>query len=266
VKVLVVGGWQLALITAVGLARYGSTVLLLPDSENQTSLLRRGQLPVEEPGLRELFEEQTRSAIHNITNLSDHQNWSFDLVWFAIDTPVDDSDHADTKSVMDFQLKVLLRLTSPTTVICSSQLPVGSTRTLSQTVREQGCQNNYVVIPENLRLGSGLKGFLNPDRLVVGIDHDETKQKVLPILTQLTDKLLSMTIESAEMVKHALNSYLGMSIVFANEIAAVCERVGADAHKVFEAVRADSRVGPRAYLRPGQAFSGGTLARDLVYL
>ena len=266
-KILVVGGWQLALVTAVGLAHRGNTVFLLPESNNDAEQLRKGRMPVEEPGLRDLFEEHTRSTRLTISDLSKFEDWDFDVVWFAIDTPVDDKDRANTQCVMNFQLEVLLRLSSSTTVICSSQLPVGSTRALLQAAQKQGCHiNNYVVIPENLRLGLGLESFLNPDRLVVGIDHEETKIKVLPLLTQLTDKLFFMNIESAEMVKHALNSFLGLSIVFANEVAGICERFGADAHDVFGAVRADSRVGPRAYLRPGQAFSGGTLARDLVYL
>jgi UDPglucose 6-dehydrogenase len=115
-------------------------------------------------------------------------------------------------------------------------------------------------------LGKALEIFLKPDRIVVGVRNDRTRQILERLLYSITDKVEWMSVESAEMTKHAINAFLATSVAFANEIAAICELVGADAKEVERGLKTEARIGPRAYLSPGGPFAGGTLARDIAFL
>jgi len=108
--------------------------------------------------------------------------------------------------------------------------------------------------------------FTEPDRVVVGVRSAEARSRIAALLAPITERIEWMSVESAEMTKHALNAFLAVSVTFANEIAAVCERVGADAKEVERGLKTEARIGPRAYLAPGGAFAGGTLARDVAFL
>jgi UDPglucose 6-dehydrogenase len=115
-------------------------------------------------------------------------------------------------------------------------------------------------------LGKALDVFLKPDRVVVGVRLDGDRVRIGQLLSPITDRVEWMTVESAEMTKHAINAFLATSVVFANEIASVCEMVGADAKEVERGLKSEQRIGPKAYLSPGGAFAGGTLARDIEFL
>jgi UDPglucose 6-dehydrogenase len=125
---------------------------------------------------------------------------------------------------------------------------------------------SFAYSPENLRLGKAIDVFSNPDRVVMGVRDEDTRQKIQTVLAPITDRIEWMSVESAEMTKHALNAFLATSVVFINEIARICERVGADAKEVERGLKSESRIGAKAYLGPGGAFAGGTLARDIAFL
>lgn len=147
-------------------------------------------------------------------------------------------------------------------------MPVGSVRALEAFARLNfpSKQLHFACSPENLRLGKALDVFLKPDRIVVGVRTLETQQKLEPLLQSLTTRIEWMSVESAEMTKHAINAFLATSVTFANEIAAICELVGADAKEVERGLKTEGRIGPKAYLSPGGPFAGGTLARDIEFL
>jgi len=150
----------------------------------------------------------------------------------------------------------------------SSQLPVGSIRRFEDISAEKYPEKNirFAYSPENLRLGKSLDVFLHPDRVVVGVRRPEDREILSRLLEPITDNILWMSVESAEMTKHAINAFLGMSITFINEIASICENIGADAREVEAGLKSETRIGPAAYLSPGAAFAGGTLARDIEFL
>ena len=184
------------------------------------------------------------------------------------DTPVDEDDQADVDYVLT-QIRTVLPLLPPeTTILISSQLPVGSIQQLDDFARQSLKRNDlaFACSPENLRLGNALKVFLDPDRIVVGVRDERARLKIAELLRPITERIEWMSIESAEMTKHAINSFLATSVVFANEIASICEKVGADAKEVGRGLKSESRIGPKAYLSPGAAFAGGTLARDIKFL
>jgi UDPglucose 6-dehydrogenase len=153
-------------------------------------------------------------------------------------------------------------------VLISSQLPVGTTRRLEESCRSvaAGRRIDFACIPENLRLGKAVSLFAHPDRVVAGIRNEDLKPRIAALFEPFTKNIEWMSVESAEMTKHALNAFLGMSVSFANELGVLCERLGADAKEVERGLKSESRVGPGAYLSPGAAFAGGTLARDLRFL
>jgi UDPglucose 6-dehydrogenase len=120
--------------------------------------------------------------------------------------------------------------------------------------------------PENLRLGKAIAAFQQPSRVVAGVRNEADRARVSALLAPYTDRIEWMSVESAEMTKHALNAFLATSVAFANEVAMLCEVTGADAKEVERGLKSEPRIGQGAYVSPGAAFAGGTLARDLVFL
>jgi UDPglucose 6-dehydrogenase len=164
--------------------------------------------------------------------------------------------------VLNHLRRALEHLPKGALVLISSQLPVG---TCAQLEKEFP-QFHFACSPENLRLGKAIDSFEKADRAIVGL-RDEAKKPLLEkLFAPFTSQVLFMRTESAEMVKHALNSFLALSITFINEIARLSEQVGADAKEVSQGLKSEPRIGQKAYLGPGGPFAGGTLARDVVTL
>ena len=190
------------------------------------------------------------------------------VVWVAYDTPVDEEDRADVEFVVERVARVFPHLRAGTLVLISSQMPVASTARLERmyAAAHPGVSVSFGYSPENLRLGKAIDAFMRPDRVVVGVRSDLARQRVTALLGPITDKIEWMSVESAEMTKHAINAFLATSVTFINEIATLCEEVGADAKEVERGLKSEHRIGPKAYLSPGAAFAGGTLARDISFL
>ena len=145
---------------------------------------------------------------------------------------------------------------------------MGSIRRLEEIAATRYADRDlgFAYSPENLRLGKALDVFLNPDRIVVGTRSDRDRLRLKKLLAPISDLIEWMSVESAEMTKHAINAFLATSVTFANEIASICELAGADAKEVERGLKTEQRIGPKAYLSPGGAFAGGTLARDINFL
>jgi UDPglucose 6-dehydrogenase len=148
--------------------------------------------------------------------------------------------------------------------LISSQVPVGFTRALEKDW--SGRNLTFAYSPENLRLGKAIDAFRKPERVIIGSRIAADKSKLATLFGPFCQRLEWMSVESAEMTKHALNAFLATSVAFINEIARLCEVLGADAREVERGLKSEGRIGTRAYLGPGNAFAGGTLARDLRYL
>jgi UDPglucose 6-dehydrogenase len=260
VNVTVFGLWHLGSVTAACLASGGHRVVGLDDDVRG---LREGRAPLFEPGLDDLIRTglgngQLRFETDPETALAEA-----DVLWVTFDTPVDEDDRADVDFVLRRVEALLPLLRQGTLVILSSQLPVGSARRLEAKAPRS---ITFACLPENLRLGKAIEVFTRPDRVVAGVRSDRDRERVASLLAPFTDRVEWMSVESAEMTKHALNAFLATSVAFINEIATICETVGADAKEVERGLKSESRIGPRAYLSPGGAFAGGTLARDIGFL
>jgi UDPglucose 6-dehydrogenase len=269
VNVCVFGCWHLGSVTAAGLASLGHRVTCLDPDPTIIEGLKDGEPPVAEPGLAEALAEGRDRGLVSYTTDAVAALKAAEMVWVTFDTPVSENDRGDAQWVIERIIELLERdAHTDTIVLVSSQLPVGSIAELERRHADLLTERRAVFAysPENLRLGRALDSFLRPDSLIVGTRHDTARKTVGDLLGTITDKLIWMSVESAEMSKHALNAFLATSIAFTNEIAVLCERTGADARQVEVALRADPRVGPRAYAAPGAAYAGGTLGRDIAYL
>jgi UDPglucose 6-dehydrogenase len=266
-KICVFGLWHLGSVTAACLADAGfETLGLDPDSKTIESL-RAGKPPLFEPGLEDLvgagLASKHLSFSDDIARVAEA-----DVVWITFDTPVDDEDRADVAYVADQIASLFPHLANGAVVLVSSQMPVGSVAELECRFAE-GSGDSKVIFacsPENLRLGKAIEVFQNPERIIVGLRDGAGKAVISELLAPFGDTVLWMDRESAEISKHALNAYLASNITFMNEVAMVCEKTGADVKSVERALRSEPRVGPNAYIRPGGAFAGGTLARDVTFL
>ena len=267
-KVCVFGLWHLGSVTAACLASKGIATVGLAETATAAAALNAGKAPLYEPGLDALVEQGLRSGFLSFTSDPAVAVSAAELVWVAFDTPIDDHDVADTSFVLGRVRSIFPYLNDGSVVLLSSQLPVGSTALLERDFSgvAEGRRVSFACSPENLRLGDAIRVFTEPERIVIGIRDGEARRMIEPVLEPFCDALLWIRVESAEMVKHALNSYLATCVTFTNEIASICEDVNADMREVEIALRLDPRVGSKAYVRAGAAFGGGTLARDVQYL
>jgi len=265
-KVCVFGLWHLGCVTAACLAELGIPVIGLDFDEKIVTGLKNSIAPIHEPGLDELLKKNTETFISFTTDPAFALKEA-DYLWVTIDTPVDNEDNADTQYVITSVKKLFKYFKTGIKVIISSQLPVGSTNALRTDYGNYSEKDiaSFCYSPENLRLGKAIAIFMNPDRIVIGAD-DVDRDRYECLFSKISKRLEWMSIESAEMTKHAINAFLAVSAVFANEIATICEYVGADAKEVERGLKTEQRIGNKAYVAPSSAISGGTLKRDIMFL
>ncbi len=260
-KIAVLGLWHLGCVTAACCAKHFDVAGL--DFEERTlDGLKGGKAPLFEPGLDDLIASGLSRGSLSFTSDPRKACDGADLLWICYDTPVDENDQSDIVGVLDKVRKALPHMAPGKIVLISSQLPAGTCAKLE--LEFPGLK--FAVSPENLRLGKAIDAFEKAERVIVGVRDESSKPLFEGLFKPFAARIIFMRPESAEMVKHGLNSFLAMSVAFINEIARVCERVGADAGEVAAGLKSDIRIGPRAYLGPGGPFAGGTLARDVVTL
>jgi len=249
--VAVIGDWHNAHITAACLAKLGHRVVLVnPTPEKPWTSYPA--LALHEPGLPELVAEGTAEGrLHHANDYA----WTAEFTWLASDTPIDENDrpHTETLTAVAEQMKG-----RPGIFIVGSQVPLGF---CANVEREYGL--TAACVPENLHLGRGVDTFMSGDRIVIGATTAETVARVRALFKGLPGTIIECDLHTAEMIKHATNAFLATSVSLANEIAAVGEPFGVDGAIVGQALKLDSRIGKKAYVMPGTAFAGGTLARDL---
>ncbi len=264
----VYGLWHLGSVTAACLASRGIVTVGLAETAEAAAALDAGKAPLFEPGLDALLKQGLQTGTLGFNHDVRAAVSSLDLLWVCFDTPVDDDDVADVGYVLDRIRGTFPYLKDGAVVLISSQVPVGSTALLERhfAVVANGRQVSFAYSPENLRLGGAIRAFTEPERIVIGVRSDRARKVIEPVLKPFCQTLLWTRVESAEMVKHALNSYLATCVTFTNEIASICESVSADMSEVEAALRLDPRIGKKAYVRAGSAFGGGTLARDVQFL
>ena len=267
-KACVLGIWHLGSVYSACLADLGYLVVGWDKDAKKVEDLNGGIPPLFEPELQEVLRKGIKSKrLSYTTDLSQAvKGSSFVLITF--DTPVDEKDEVDLSEILATAQELGKCLENGATVIVSSQVPVGTCDQIKLLIKQNNPSLDFDVAcsPENLRLGQAIECFKNPERIVIGADSVSTLDRVEALFDVIAAPKLRMNLRTAEMTKHALNAFLATSISFANEIANLCDEVGADAIKIAAALQSDARIGPKLPLLPGLAFAGGTLARDLKIL
>ena len=258
----VIGTGYVGLVTAAGFAELGSEVYCVDIDASKIAQLERGEIPIYEPGLGELVEKN-RSRMHFSTDLQpalEHAR----LLFVAVGTPPTYSGDADLSAV-----HAVVDAMPPSdrhALVMKSTVPSGTGAAIKRIFAERGKGGfRYVSCPEFLKEGSAVADFLHPDRVVVGDDGDWAGDAVVDLYAPLHAPLVRTDIASAEMIKLAANAFLATKISFINEIANVCEEVGADVNEVSRGMGLDERIGPQ-FLRTGIGYGGSCFPKDVSAL
>ena len=266
-KVCIFGLWHLGSVISACIASKNHEVIGIDKNLRNIKNLNKYKAPILEPGLNNLIKEGLKSKNLIFTNDKKKANIA-EILWVTFDTPIDENDNADVHFVEEQVKKIMPHLKENVVILFSSQLPVGTINKIQKFSEKNFPKKKFkfACSPENLRLGNALNIFLNPDRVIIGIDDNRTKKILSLLFKPITDKILWTKIASAEMSKHTINSFLATSIIFANEIASICEKVGANYLEVEKSIKSDNRIGQKAYLSAGKPIAGGTLLRDVNFL
>ena len=256
-RICVYGLGHLGVVTSACLASLGHDVCGLDDDPVNIDALNQAVMPVFEPGLQNLIQTGIAQRRLRFTTQKTEAVAGVPILWVAFDTPVDEADRADIAFVSGKIKSVLPVLENGSLIVVSTQMPVGSIRKLEAFAKQEFDDKSlrFACCPENLRLGNAVDLFLHPDRIVAGARTAEDITLLTELLTSISTSIEWMSVESAEMTKHAINAFLGMSIAFTNEIASICELAGADAREVERGLRSEARIGRQAYVAPGGAFA-----------
>ncbi len=267
-KVAVIGLWHLGCTVSAGLADKGYLVTGIDFDKKIMHDLESNLPPLFEPGLADLIKKNKAKGRLNFTTDFKSALEKKKFIVIAFDTPVNSHDEPDMTVIYKACEKIAQFASDDCIIIIMSQVPIGSCRFLKQFMLKLRASMKCTIVynPENIMLGQAIKKFLEPDRVIIGLE-DVTVQRTVEDFYKVIDApKFYMDLESAEMVKHATNAFLAMSISFINEIADMCEVTGADVRRVAAGLKADRRIGAQAFLSPGMGYAGGTLGRDIAIL
>lgn len=264
-SVAVIGLWHLGCTVAASLAKSGFSVLGIDFEKSLIENLNKSNMPISEAGLTELTSEMIKSESLSFSNdFSRLENYEYIIIGY--DTPVGDDDKPDLKVINNAVKQILKYAPNNSTVIIMSQVPAGTSGEIYRQLKKLNKGIEVCYNPENLRLSQAIDTFLNADRQVLGVSSEVAKKRIKDFYSFYKNPLLFMSLESAELVKHGVNSFLAMSVSFINQLSDLSEKVGADIKDVVIGLKSDTRIGQKAFLAPGLGFAGGTLGRDLRVL
>ncbi len=262
-KIGCLGLWHLGCVYSACLAEQGFSVVGFDADKTVVDNLQKNIPPIFEPGLESLIKRYSKNLTFTYSTRESVLNQ--DYVFITLDTLINSRDMISLRLFNILIKEVVKHLQPKTILVISSQIPIGTCGYIKQQLKRARKSNQVLYFPENLRLGQAIDGFLKPDRIVIG-GEEKARKKFLSDFTFFNCPIFEMSLESAEISKHALNSYLALLISYSSEIGDLCEGLGADATDVMNALKADKRVSVLAPLSPGLGFAGGTLGRDLQVL
>ena len=273
-KIAIVGTGYVGLVTGTCFAEMGTEVFCVDVNAEKITNLKQGIIPIYEPGLEEMVHRnQQAGRLHFTTDLTECLN-EVEVLFSAVGTPPDEDGSADLKYVLEVARTVGRNMTKHLLVVTKSTVPVGTARKVRETIQEEldkrGLPIEFDVAsnPEFLKEGAAIKDFMSPDRVVVGVESERAKELMTrlyrPFLLN-NFRVIFMDVPSAEMTKYAANAMLATRISFMNDIANLCELVGADVNMVRDGIGSDSRIG-RKFLYPGCGYGGSCFPKDVKAL
>lgn len=266
-QITVVGTGYVGLVTGSCFADLGNVVTCVDVNRKKVDELRKGVIPIYEPGLEEIIKHNRNHRLFFTTDLKKAVE-SSDFIFIAVNTPPGKNGEVDINNVKTVAKGIAEHLNGYKIVINKSTVPIGMGDIVTQIIQKHGPKNasfDVVSNPEFLREGSAVADLLHPERVVIGASSRSAAQKVAEIYKPLQCPVVITDIKSAEMIKYASNAFLATKISFANEIANLCDQVGADIHQVVKGMSYDSRIGGQ-FLSAGLGFGGSCFPKDVAGL
>lgn len=270
-KITMIGTGYVGLVSGVCLADFGHDVICVDRLPTKIAMLERGEIPIYEPGLDTVMARNIEAGrLRFTTDLAAGVDGA-DAIFIAVGTPTRRGDgHADLSYVMDAAREIAQALTGYAVIVTKSTVPVGTNRKVAALIRETNPNADFDVAsnPEFLREGAAVEDFMKPDRVVVGLERERARSVMSEIYRPLYLRdfpIVYTDLESAEMIKYAANAFLATKISFINEIAALCERVGADVKTVAKGMGLDGRIGNK-FLHAGPGYGGSCFPKDTAAL
>lgn len=262
-KLAVVGTGYVGLVSGVCFAEWGHQVICVDNDASKIDMLKKGQIPIYEPGLKELMDKNLQ-RLEFTTSIEEATDKS-DIIFIAVGTPPRPNGEADLSAVENVAATVARRMKSYKLVVEKSTVPVQTGDRVKQTMTVNNVNKvefDVASNPEFLREGTAIEDSLKPDRVVFGTDSERARKMLLELYSPLGCPIVATDIQSSELIKHASNSFLAMKISFINAVANVCERSGANVEQVAEGMGLDKRIG-RSFLNAGIGFGGFCFPKDL---
>ena len=263
-----IGHGYVGLVTASVFADLGNTVWVIGHTKEKIEKLKRGIIPIYEPGLEEIVKKNVRAK--RIFFTLDYKDAipESSVVFIAVGTPSKEKGEADLSTIFEVAKKLAPYLNGYTVVATKSTVPVGTSQRIKEIINQYKAQKadfDVASVPEFLREGQAISDTQSPDRVVIGTDSKKAEDLLVELHEPIDGKYVLTNIETAEMIKYAANAFLATKISFANSIASLSELTGADGLKVLEAVGLDKRIGS-SFLSPGAGFGGSCLPKDIKAL
>lgn len=271
----IIGTGYVGLVSGTCFAEMGNTVTCIDVDLKKIDNLKKGIIPIYEPGLEPMVKRNFKNkTIHFSTDLKKHLN-KCDIAFIAVGTPMGNDGSADLKYVLQVAREIGQHMQHSLIIVDKSTVPVGTADKVKNTIQKEldkrNISINFHVVsnPEFLKEGDAISDFMKPDRVVIGSDDEATTEKMrslyAPFFRSSVDRLITMDIRSAEMTKYVANAMLATKISFMNEIANICELVGADVNKVRIGIGSDSRIG-YSFIYPGSGYGGSCFPKDVKAL
>ena len=270
-NITIIGTGYVGLVTGVCLAEFGNKVFCVDINKDKIAQLKSGSIPIYEPSLEEITKRNIKSERLFFSDDISKAIQKSQVVIIAVGTPQTSSGDANMEYVYSVVRAIKQNLNDYKIICTKSTVPIGTGGEIIKTLSndfEEGFDFDYVSNPEFLREGSAVKDFLWPDRIIIGTTSDKAYETMCDIYRPLyinKNPIMHTTIETAEMIKYASNSFLALKISYINEIANLCETVGADIHDVASAMGKDGRISDK-FLHPGPGFGGSCFPKDLESL
>ncbi|WP_254073115.1 UDP-glucose/GDP-mannose dehydrogenase family protein, partial [Acidisphaera sp. S103] len=270
-RITMIGGGYVGLVSSACFAEFGTEVTVVETDVVKLAALREGRMPIYEPGLEQLVRENVKAGRLAFTNDLAAALDGTEAVFIAVGTPTRRGDgHADLTYVYAAAEQVARALTGYAVIVTKSTVPVGTGRRIQEIVSATRPDLRFDVAsnPEFLREGNAIGDFMRPDRVVIGAESDrarEVMRRLYRPLYLIEAPIVFTAIETAELTKYAANAFLAMKVTFINEMADLCEKVGADVHDVARGIGLDGRIG-RKFLHPGPGYGGSCFPKDTLAL
>jgi UDPglucose 6-dehydrogenase len=273
-KITIIGTGYVGLVSGACFAEMGNDVICVDNNKQKIENLKQAIIPIYEPNLEEMVLRNYKNNRLNFTIDLKQSLINSNICFIAVGTPMEEDGSADLKYVLEVASLIGKYITHHIYVINKSTVPVGTAKKVRDLIQEElskrGSNITFDVIsnPEFLKEGSAIEDFMKPDRIVIGVDNDKAMEVMRELYAPFSrnhDRFISMDIKSAEMTKYASNAMLATKISFINEIANICERVGADVNKVRIGIGSDSRIG-FSFIYAGCGYGGSCFPKDVQAL